>query len=925
MLNNQHMRIQNKQFPFLFLISVFMTAIVCSTCLLTASLHAQEDGSDEPREVSVIVRNPEGDYIPRAAFTIYRQVEDVDGKPKPEKSVASGRIDPLLGRGDVSFRDQHGRYCLKIVSPESNMDFWFYGNYAFPAGNSSEVTEYLSGIQFTFRDMDNDLIKDASFTLYTQEYDIDGNPIKQKAENIGKFTNTETGQVSVYVPGSENAVDGEGADHYIFESEYNGGTYSMYDISVSEGSITQIDYRYSDMKLVLEDSQGVRFPSNTEVSLYEQELDQNNEYVLAEKIGTIETNDNGIAYFTYPEGTYAAKIQGDNNIDQVFWDLAIIDQEREVYTLTANENWRPSGGSCEAATDLTILAKDLNGEHIPNLKYALYEQTVDADGNPANGPEVLSGAVDEHGRGLETLNPDPRIDYILKVYDQNKDAGAFWYYDISFACGQDKTITKEIPAIKFILRNGEKELLKNHQFSIHTQKSDVDGNPIKKKESLIARPKTSDEGEKTVFLGFAHPYNDSKNGTYVFSSNFNGNEYTKFGVQVAADKDIEFEYIFSDIIIQAKEPDGQPISDFRIWLHEQSTNLQGEYELGKRLASEKTDSNGEVIFRHPANYYAVAMESDINNEIAFWNVRIKDRIRNYETLTPNLTRLHGPQGADKPRIDIYSMKENPQGLFFQDQKITTQRINESGHSDLHLPQGPYLFVDTHDKNDYGRALYAEQGEFQEVSLARSEGHRITEGQLFKLNQPATSRTLAEKLKGKIVLQVEQRGEAWYINPADGKRYYMKNGKTAYQMMRNFGLGITTEDLNKIPIGINERFEGNDYDADYVTDKMEEALGTDPRDSDSDGDGYNDGTEIKNDYDPLGPGKLDVDPALGNRLKGKILLQIESRGEAWYISPDDGRRYYMKDGESAYQIMRYLSLGITNDNLEKIPSGTISLD
>jgi hypothetical protein len=35
-----------------------------------------------------------------------------------------------------------------------------------------------------------------------------------------------------------------------------------------------------------------------------------------------------------------------------------------------------------------------------------------------------------------------------------------------------------------------------------------------------------------------------------------------------------------------------------------------------------------------------------------------------------------------------------------------------------------------------------------------------------------------------------------------------------------------------------------------------------------------------------------------------------------------KRYYMKDGDAAYQIMRSLSLGITNTNLEKIGVGDL---
>ena len=177
--------------------------------------------------------------------------------------------------------------------------------------------------------------------------------------------------------------------------------------------------------------------------------------------------------------------------------------------------------------------------------------------------------------------------------------------------------------------------------------------------------------------------------------------------------------------------------------------------------------------------------------------------------------------------------------------------------------------------------------------------------------------LTNQLKGKILLQVEENGEAWYVKPSDGKRIYMKDGEVAYNMMRDLGLGITNNDLAKIPIGIEDRFECLDTDNDGLCNKLEEGLGTDINNSDSDGDGYNDGLEVKNGYNPLGSNKLTYDNSLINNLKGKILLQVESRGEAWYVNPDDNKRYYMTDGDAAYQIMRFLSLGITNIDLEKI--------
>ncbi|MEA2064813.1 MAG: hypothetical protein U9O66_00765 [Patescibacteria group bacterium] len=51
--------------------------------------------------------------------------------------------------------------------------------------------------------------------------------------------------------------------------------------------------------------------------------------------------------------------------------------------------------------------------------------------------------------------------------------------------------------------------------------------------------------------------------------------------------------------------------------------------------------------------------------------------------------------------------------------------------------------------------------------------------------------------------------------------------------------------------------------------------------------------------------------LSDRLKGKILLQVESNGEAWYINPDNSNRYFLGRPADAFSVMRELGLGISN--------------
>jgi hypothetical protein len=145
--------------------------------------------------------------------------------------------------------------------------------------------------------------------------------------------------------------------------------------------------------------------------------------------------------------------------------------------------------------------------------------------------------------------------------------------------------------------------------------------------------------------------------------------------------------------------------------------------------------------------------------------------------------------------------------------------------------------------------------------------------------PSYSSSSLAHTKGYILLQVQERGEAWYVNPTDFKRYYMKDGGVAYEMMRSFGLGITDADLAGIPSVVDTTAMNNSA-------------------------------------------SICSSNSTAARLKGKILLQVQQHGEAWYIYPKTCRRIYLKDGAAAYEIMRYLGLGITNSDLSKLASETL---
>lgn len=116
--------------------------------------------------------------------------------------------------------------------------------------------------------------------------------------------------------------------------------------------------------------------------------------------------------------------------------------------------------------------------------------------------------------------------------------------------------------------------------------------------------------------------------------------------------------------------------------------------------------------------------------------------------------------------------------------------------------------------------------------------------------------------GYILLQVEQNGEAWYVYPANGNRYFLGRPDDAFAIMKKLALGATH---------------------DYIT-------------------------------------NTETFPA---RLSGLILLDVEQNGEAYYIYPKDNKKYYLGRPADAFAIMSNLGQGISTAGLTNISIGNLN--
>ncbi len=180
-------------------------------------------------------------------------------------------------------------------------------------------------------------------------------------------------------------------------------------------------------------------------------------------------------------------------------------------------------------------------------------------------------------------------------------------------------------------------------------------------------------------------------------------------------------------------------------------------------------------------------------------------------------------------------------------------------------------------------------------------------------------SLADNLSGRILLQVEDNGEAWYVEPRIKKRIFLGRPSDAFLIMKEQGIGISNNDLNKIKIFLSlDNISGVDSDSDGLSDSLEIAIGTDPNNSDSDFDTFSDFTELSSDFSPLNSGKLSHNLNFSKKHAGKIFLQTEKNGEAWYVNPENNNRYFLGRPDDAFLVMKNLGLGISNIDLAKIP-------
>jgi hypothetical protein len=124
---------------------------------------------------------------------------------------------------------------------------------------------------------------------------------------------------------------------------------------------------------------------------------------------------------------------------------------------------------------------------------------------------------------------------------------------------------------------------------------------------------------------------------------------------------------------------------------------------------------------------------------------------------------------------------------------------------------------------------------------------------------------AEQLKSKILTSAEDTTKIWYVAPNDTVRYEVSTNNSL-NLFRKVSLGITDKDLSQIPVA----------------------------------------------------GSSEAATPISKRLIGRFLLQVESRGETWFV--DQLGYKHRVTSQNLVEVTSKSLLGIGTEKLDQIPVG-----
>lgn len=662
--------------------------------------------------------------------------------------------------------------------------------------------------------------------------------------------------------------------------------------------------------------------------------------------------------------------------------------------------------TCNQNTNINFVARDPGGSYIMNARVDVYKQERDANGVVRPTVKFTGGNTDSVlGRvNLSWRNSNVSSDtYAIRVQTISKDNASFWFYGINLDCGETAAVERTLSGALFTLYDSDNNLLTNTAFNVYSQTTDTDGEPLK--NELLASLNSGSTGRVKAYLpqGSVRSIDGTLKDYYAMEITYNGVKSYFYNIRIYDGQLTNVNYYLSVLKVRLKDANDDNATGAKVEVFNQSTDSSDNYVKGSKVGEFIIGDNGYGSMEIPAGLYVIGVKGGDGTYKYFWDSRVVDGgtsqfllalDKNFSSSTSgtctkssnlNIT-LRNAAGDIAPglKFEVYTQTTDANGLPTAGTKVSSGTIDSGGRAvvsfkpdaaktyalkvwDKKADLGEFWFFDAlkftcgadktiaktvpllkiilrdgkgNLKRNHNFSLSAQQYDADNNPVIPNNGlisNMTTDagGQAYlyvapynpyrrnqtgryvissknasgttivlynilvsadkdttfeariRENAPSTSSTssnsatanstanspvtpaavatvssLAKTLKGRILLQVQDKGQAWYVNPVDGKKYSLGKPQDAYNLMRRFGLGIS-----------NANFAA-----------------------------------------------IEKNPSSWKNLAGRILIKTEDKGMAYYFDPLKLRLYYLGRPADAFNVIRNRGLGISNANLNKITTG-----
>lgn len=544
--------------------------------------------------------------------------------------------------------------------------------------------------------------------------------------------------------------------------------------------------------------------------------------------------------------------------------------------------------ACEEDTYLVVISTDENGTKIDDVKFNIYRQETDINGEKYLGQGLGRGHIGKSGSQevkIKICNETETL--AIEYYRGNNKAEKQYLWDIKVNCGDKKEVHLYLSSVSIVLKDASNELLKDTKFDIYSTIKDYNNKTVAN-ERLFSNIKTGNTGQALLHLS---------EGTYMIRINPSIRDLDSIEkiFTIQSNKQTKLVYTLSTIKVSVLDSvnDVFKRSTFKLYVLK---NVDG-ISYYRHILTDSTPDYGYKTLFVPAGDYRIEIEDSqrqFSNEYEF-------------TLTEGVQKsiIHS---ADSIKLQILDPSRSP----VEDRLVTI--YEPSVHKDK---KGEKVFKGITDEDGYVEFSLSESGMY---SL---EVEGILSGANYFKKQIYFDQTMTRDYRytlSTLVLYLEKDGQlltnqnfkiyatdeyfgvksdlvaSFYTNSQGYKELFLPPEKF-YVEVKDYGLypiqlsegiensihvnlntpatsttsGLTTpQTVNQpssapanaiqIPISSIQPHENDlylyDADNDGLSDFEEENIyRTSPFTADSDNDGYEDRTEIINGYNPNGTGKF----------------------------------------------------------------------